>query len=474
MAGALSSLQSFWPLLQWSALSLAAVLATGYPAVASADVLTLPETFSVAHSTAGDSFAVEAALASEHAEYRVYRLTYPSPVSTSTPANNTVPADYYLPIGLADGEPPRPAVICLHILNGQFELTRSLCATLAARGVPAVMFKLPYYGERELPGGRAALEQNSQLFIEALPQALADTRRTLDVLASRPEVDDARVGVAGISLGAIVGAAAAGQDARFYRAALMLGGGDLLSVVHHARETRRLSDYLTSLDAVQRRRMEQAILQVDPLTYAASLRTRAQAGHVLMLNAAEDEVIPRAATLALANALGIGERIEWLEGLGHYSAAARLPEMLTRTTDFFAQDLPQGVAEPRSRKVETQNEPAKVLATMLGEVGSLIVKPPAEGRRHLADLEVIYRDENGGSERRGELKLVLGPQNRFRCDATTPWTGAVAIGQDDVPWMASREALFQGSGETRGSDPWSYVDPQAMFRLKMIATALSQ
>ena len=35
-------------------------------------------------------------LLAEKAGYRVYRLTYPSPVVTPVEQNNTVPADYYV------------------------------------------------------------------------------------------------------------------------------------------------------------------------------------------------------------------------------------------------------------------------------------------------------------------------------------------------------------------------------------------
>ena len=61
-------------------------------------------------------------------------------------------------------------------------------------------------------------------------------------------------------------------------------------------------------------------------------------------------MIPRACTEKLANALGIGDRVVWLEGLGHYTAIAELPRALRMTADFFAQDLPE--------EVESENQQA--------------------------------------------------------------------------------------------------------------------
>ena len=59
--------------------------------------------------------------------FRILYLTYPSPVTTDVPQNNTVPAEYYLPDGAREGSRPRPAVICLHILDGSFTLARMTC-----------------------------------------------------------------------------------------------------------------------------------------------------------------------------------------------------------------------------------------------------------------------------------------------------------------------------------------------------------
>ena len=53
-----------------------------------------------------------------------------------------------------------------------------------------------------------------------------------------------------------------------------------------------------------------------------------------MLNAKEDEVIPKACTESLWHALGQPE-IVWYDG-GHYSVARHLLDAMKRTQDFFA------------------------------------------------------------------------------------------------------------------------------------------
>ncbi len=134
-------------------------------------------------------FEYQSRLLAQRAAFRVYRLTYPSPVVTPVARNNTVPADYYLPNGIHPGDPQRPAVICLHILDGNEELTDLVCSVLAGRGLPAISFKLPYYGERGSAKGPEELADNPQLFVGAISQTGEDIRRTIDLLGSRPEVD---------------------------------------------------------------------------------------------------------------------------------------------------------------------------------------------------------------------------------------------------------------------------------------------
>ncbi len=295
----------FWLLL----VAVAAVSAQG-PAA---------ETVRVANGYDKAAFNYRMELASEHETFRIYRLTFPSPIQSPVAQNNTVPAELYLPKAVKPGSAPRPAVICLHILGGGFELTQLQCTALATRGIPALWFKLPYYAERGLPGGTRAVAADPKLFAQALAQGVQDVRRAVDVLASRGEVAPGHIGIMGVSMGGILAAAAAEQEPRISRAVLLLAGGDVLSIIHHARETRPLSEMLRRLPPSNRAEVEKAIGQVDPLLNAAALRRRADQGRVLMMNAAEDEVVPRACTEKLAAALGIGDRVVWLEGLGHYT-----------------------------------------------------------------------------------------------------------------------------------------------------------
>lgn len=447
------------------------VFLSGAGQAAAAPTPAKPREFSVDKTFNGAPFRYQMKLTATKRGYRIYRLTYPSPVTTSLEANNTVPADYYLPDGIEPGDPRRPAVVCIHILEGNFTLVRMLCTALASRGVPAVMFKLPYYGERSPPGGRRAMAGDPKMFAESLTQGILDARRTFDVLASRPEVDPKHIGITGISLGGLVSAATAGSDKRFARAVLILAGGDLPAIIGHCREAREIRELLAKLPAGQRATVEAAIRSVDPLRHAAGLRDRALAGKVMMVNATEDDVIPPACTKKLAEALGIADRVVWLDGLGHYTAIAALPQIMRRTVDFFALDMPQGAQPPGASKVAS---PVRVVASLITQAASFLTKEPGKGRCHLVDLAASV-DDKGGKHYTGSIRFIRGAGHRFRLQIDVPMLGRAALGQGDFPWIASAKTVFcgtQGSGEGP-VDPLAHADPKYTGKVRMLATGLA-
>ena len=429
--------------------------------------------FEVSKTFNGDPFRVKIGKASSKRGHHIYEMTYPSPIKTAHEPNNTIHAEYYLPDGIASGSPGRPAVICLHILNGNYELVRMLCSSLAQRGIPAVMFKLPYYGERALPGGRDQLARDGLLFAEALQQGIADSRRTFDLLAALPQVNPKHIGIAGISLGSFVSASTAGTDPRFDRTALLLSGGDLLSIVHDSHETDTLSEHIKSLPKKKQEVIHQAILSVDPLTHAAGLRERAQAGRVLMINGDQDKVVPPKATKKLAQALGITDRVFWLEGLGHYTSVTRLPEIMRRTVDFFAVNLPPGTLPPTVSNASAE-DPIARLAGLISQSASLLTVPPTKGRCHLADLAVELTSADGKTHS-GTIQFARATDHRFLLHASIPELGEAYFGQDQHPWMATDKAVFLGNQETDGtaSDPLVFANPESLQKAKMVAGLMS-
>ena len=255
------------------------------------------------------------------------KLTFPSPVVTPHPQNNTVHCEYYLP----QREKPVPGVVVLHILGGDFELSRMFCHGLAHRGVAALLLKMPYYGPRRPPSvARRMIDKDPELTVAGMTQAVLDIRRATAWLGSRKEIDQDRLGLFGISLGGITGALVAGVEPRLKHVCLLLAGGDIGRIAWESPEVKEIRQYWLKQGKTQEDFLR-AMEIIDPVKYGANVRGR----RILMLNAKEDEVIPKPCTLALWESLGQPE-IVWYSG-GHYSVARHLLDAIRRVTDFFAE-----------------------------------------------------------------------------------------------------------------------------------------
>jgi dienelactone hydrolase len=277
------------------------------------------------------NFAYELEPLRSEQRFTVSAVRFPSPIVTPDPANNTVHAEYFRPLG----ETRRPAVIVLHILGADFALSRYLAARLADRDVAALFVKLPYYGERRPAGiDRRFLSTDIERSIRSMRQGVCDVRRAAAWLASRPEVDPEKLGVTGVSLGGIVASLAAAIDPKINRGVFVLAGGDLATILWNMPEAAKYRRLWTESG---RTFTDLKVLTdpFDPLTYADRLVGK----RVLMIAGNVDEVIPPASARALWKAAG-RPPIRWYD-CGHYSAAGYLLPATREAVDFFAAELPR-------------------------------------------------------------------------------------------------------------------------------------
>ena len=273
-------------------------------------------------------FEADAELLRENASWRTLAVTFPSPMETAVPENNTVYGEYFQPAGAG----PFPGVVVLHILGGEFPLSQTVASSLARAKVAALFIKMPYYGERrskESP--RRMISRNPRETAEGMTQAVLDVRRAGAWLAARPEVDKQRLGVTGISLGGIMSALSAAGEPRFRKVAIYLGGGKLgenLWGMEHRDADAFRAEWIKAGES--RESFLNLLEPVDPATHGRLLKDR----DVLMVNAKSDEIIPRAATMALWDSIGTKPELVWLDA-GHITAAAYLPGEMVRLQKFF-------------------------------------------------------------------------------------------------------------------------------------------
>lgn len=266
----------------------------------------------------------------QNEKYTQYWLSFPSAVKTDVPENNTVWCRFWQP---KDGAKRRPAAVLLHWLGGNFDTLELVGLRMAEQGIATIMLYMPGYGPRRPKDSPKEKLQNKDMdaMIAGLRQAVLDVRRAGDWLAQRPDVEPARVGLVGISLGAVVGSLAAGVDDRFGRSVFLIGGGDLPAIVMNgSKETVAAKERLVG-EGYTLEKLRGLWKDIDPITFASRVRPE----EILMINADADEVIPKDCTTRLVSAMGSPE-VRWFKG-GHYALLFQLGRALKDITGHLQQ-----------------------------------------------------------------------------------------------------------------------------------------
>lgn len=255
----------------------------------------------------------------------IYELTFPSPVKTKYPENNTVHADYFLP----RGKGPFPGVIILDILDGSQVVSRGIATVLAANGIAGLCVQMPYYGPRRPTAEKVRLlSPDVNHTMDAIRQTVLDNRCATAWLESRPEIDKTKLGIHGTSLGSFMAALTAEAEPRLKNVSLMLGGGGLVDAYWDHPKAKPILTLLAAIGA-DKEAVKKIVAPADPITYAANLKDR----HLLMIAASKDDVVPPAAAKALWEATG-KQKIIWLNTT-HVGAALCLFDATEQLVKHF-------------------------------------------------------------------------------------------------------------------------------------------
>ena len=261
---------------------------------------------------------------------RAFTLTFPSAVNGDLIENNTVTCKVWMP--KAGTPSPRPAVVLLHYLRGTFKPMEEAGRYFASRGMVSMLIYMPHYGPRAAVDSerrKHMITDDVAGTVANFRQAVLDIRRAGDWLRTRSDVDPNRVGLFGVSMGAVVGSLVAGVDTRFTRSVFVVGGGDLPAIVlNESRETKEMKRRLTD-GGWTAEKLATALEPIEPLGVAP----RIDPSGVLMVNATADQVVPRACTEKLWVAMG-GPRVKWVKA-DHYTIALALPMILREAADHL-------------------------------------------------------------------------------------------------------------------------------------------
>jgi dienelactone hydrolase len=213
---------------------------------------------------------------------------------------------------------PRPLVIVLPIW-GSFTYPPRKISSSIQRLSDGGVHVLHVQGDNHLAdwsGFITAADESEflELWREAVERqrvTIVDVRRLVDWVERRPEIDSARIGLIGFSLGAVVAGTIATQEPRLAAVVTVMGGSDLHSIIANCDGKRATSVQAKAAESFGWDREELAA-RLEPITSVldpANYPNRVDPRRVLMIDAQRDKCVPESARQDLWLALGKPERI---------------------------------------------------------------------------------------------------------------------------------------------------------------------
>jgi len=256
-----------------------------------------------------------------------YEVRFPSPVRSPFKNNDVVWG--HLAVPRRAGRAGRsPCVMVLPVMAApNVWIEERFMRRFLSDGLAVFWIEMPYQFHRRpqalVPSGQVFLARTAKHLAFNFRQSVLDARRALDWLSSRPDIDPARIGLFGVSLGAMVGAVLDCVDSRPKYAVFLLAGADFPGLVASSSMTRRF----VQRAGITEESLRAAWKGLDPLDYR-----KGNAGKkVLLVNVRSDSVVPAANALKLKEAFPESRQV-WLP-FGHYSALLHLlwiPRVISR------------------------------------------------------------------------------------------------------------------------------------------------
>jgi dienelactone hydrolase len=207
-----------------------------------------------------------------------------------------------------ESDPPAPCVIFLHGIGQSKSFLDEISQPFVDEGFAMVTFDQYTRGERdvELPWWREA-----SAFRQRAALTVLETRRLVDFLETRNDIDKKRIYLVGASYGAITGATAVAMETRIKAAVMVYGGGDLPLLLAGDAITQEfetgnlgfLRGPITALTAWY-------LAPSDPVLYVGNVAPRP----LLFQNGTRDQLIPTDAAQAFFDAANEPKEQRWYEG----------------------------------------------------------------------------------------------------------------------------------------------------------------
>ncbi len=207
-------------------------------------------------------------------------------------------------LGLPSGTAPFPCVIFLHGIGQDKTFHDTIAPMFMDAGYAFATFDQYTRGERHLDD--ASFIQEAVSFRRRAALTVLETRRLVDYLESRDDIDPDRIYLLGASFGAITGSTAAAFEPRIRAVVLTYGGGDLPKLF----ASREAKAALGSMHGIVSSFTSYLMAPADPIHHVAEIAPRP----VLLQNGEDDGVIPPIAARALQEAAAQPKEVVWYKG----------------------------------------------------------------------------------------------------------------------------------------------------------------
>lgn len=268
-------------------------------------------------------------------ELRKHSTFTVSEITLSVGSDRTLKGQYFLP---HSQKHKTPAIVILPIMGGStYPLEEMFAVSFARAGYACIIPHRPNIKDEI---------KNLEDIDPLLQNGIHDVSRSIDWLETLPHIDAKRIGLFGISLGAIRGTLVMAMDPRIRAGILGLGGGDMPYILTHSKEKRLMKarDKILERNNIDLKEAEGRLREAityDPLALAPSVDPT----RVMMVIAACDRVVPPRTGWELRRKLGNPETIELWSG--HYGSVIHIPYLRQATCRFFKKKF----AEPTEATV---------------------------------------------------------------------------------------------------------------------------
>lgn len=249
------------------------------------------------------------------AHFVVRQVSLPSVSESADP----IEFEYYD----VDGHARTPVVVLLPVFNGQLKIPRFFARYFANQGWAAVVVTRGRNPLDALTAPESAVLGNLQGY-----------HRVLDWVELEPELDATRIGVLGVSLGAMDAVMLTALDHRVNSLVIAMAGGDLsylLANTNYRRVVRTIDGMAADLGtsrAALGAKLDAAI-KLDPLAVAPYV----DAERVFMVLTRRDAIIPFEAQEQLRETMGSPEALYLMTG--HRPSVVFFPKMRSAAFQFF-------------------------------------------------------------------------------------------------------------------------------------------